>query len=87
MKYTLIVSCAVLILYSCNDHNNKETQEVKTPADTLSTTLANLPDESIFNLNSKWITQHNDSITLGYFANKLLLLLWYLQIANQRAQG
>ncbi len=55
MKYTLIVSCAVLILYSCNDHNNKETQEVKTPADTLSTTLANLPDESIFNLNSKWV--------------------------------
>lgn len=71
MKYTLIVSWAVLILCSCSDQKSKETQEVKTIADTSSTTLANLPDESIFNLTSKWITQHNDSITLGYFANKI----------------
>lgn len=71
LKFIILTSCISLFLYSCGSQKEHETSEVKTVVDSTKITLSNIPDESIFNLQSKWITQHDDSISLIKFANKI----------------
>jgi len=71
MKYTTIISCITILLFSCTSKNDSEVSESKQSIDSTVITLANLPDASIFNLTSKWITQQKDSIALIKFAGKI----------------
>ncbi len=65
----IAIAISLLIIFSCNEKkekecckkDNKKTEEVK----------AEIPSESIFNLDSKWVKQNKDSMNLGQLSSKI----------------
>lgn len=72
MKYItiLLLLSGIVLLEACNTNSKKECCSKNNKMNNCDTLQSALSDESVFNLESKWITQTNDSILLSELSGK-----------------
>ncbi|MBL0340037.1 MAG: SCO family protein [Bacteroidetes bacterium] len=72
MKNILVLFGSILLMLSCNTDN---TSLEMSGENEKSKPVANISDESIFNLSSKWRTEENDEIELSNLKGKVLVMV------------